>query len=871
VKSAARLIVLGLAGLCCEALFSGEKPAPPAAGARLLDTDSQWRMHVTWLPAAIRKESGDLEILRTMPVRLGKEVQQVETLASTPPPTEWTSPDFDDSDWPRMPGPFAFTKGYPFGEPRHWHEYGLLCLRGRFLVADPAKTGDLTLSVSYWGGVVVHLNGKEIARSDMPDGKLSADTPALDYPQEAYKDSTGAFFKNLSTTNDVDKKRMALRTRSTDNVKIPAAALRAGINTLCVEIHRAPMAEGYAKGPSIIGNHQGNWLMLGFLGMKLAAQSSAIVDADSKPGMKILCLNHLVDLYDMAGDIPNESQHPVSLVSPRNGFASGRAAVISSRDINGLSVVTDDLKHAGPGKPMPASAVQVRYENPDGYEEPSKGHYRNGKARRFDGLEESAPAAVIARKGTPGAIQPLWITVHVPANAAPGDYKGIIRVIAGAESAELPLRLSVADFPVPDPNEYASFIGLVQSPDSLALRYNVTPWSDRHCELVARSFRLLGLVGNDFLVIPLVINTTYGNRESMVRLLRQTDGSFKHDLGAAEKYVDLAIKNMGKPKLVCLCVWEPIDAYGNAGKDGKGCPMQVTVIEPDGKVGSMPVPEWGTPESPKFWKPVFDETIKMLAARGLDKTACLGTATQAPPGKPVTDDLDSVVPELLWYSVSHNYESKFRGKPTAAGVHVYALGATSDQVPARRYYGWNHQHLNPHYPRGRDMPVLGEGSPSGFFNLLLEAELVRDARGMGNLGADFWFVGNGGRSRIIRGNWCQLEIGGWTAGCILAAGTNGPVSSVRFEALREGVQEAETRIFMEKLLCDPPEKTGVAAELAERARKILDERARAVAYASASSGPEEGFFWWAQSSGDYRRRLYSVAAEMAKTAKSRTF
>jgi len=58
-----------------------------------------------------------------------------------------------------------------------------------------------------------------------------------------------------------------------------------------------------------------------------------------------------------------------------------------------------------------------------------------------------------------GQNQPIWILVHVPADATPGDYAGRIRLEAEGFSAEVPLRLHVWDFALPARSHLTSAFG----------------------------------------------------------------------------------------------------------------------------------------------------------------------------------------------------------------------------------------------------------------------------------------------------------------------------------------------------------------------------------------------------------------------------
>jgi len=72
-------------------------------------------------------------------------------------------------------------------------------------------------------------------------------------------------------------------------------------------------------------------------------------------------------------------------------------------------------------------------------------------------LYPSAPFAV-----APASNQPIWVEIHVPSDAAPGEYKGTIAVTAdGEKPLDVPVTLTVWDFVLPDrPTLKTNFGGL---------------------------------------------------------------------------------------------------------------------------------------------------------------------------------------------------------------------------------------------------------------------------------------------------------------------------------------------------------------------------------------------------------------------------
>ena len=150
-----------------------------------------------------------------------------------------------------------------------------------------------------------------------------------------------------------------------------------------------------------------------------------------------------------------------------------------------------------------------------------------------------------------------------------------------------------------------------------------------------------------------------------------------------------------------------------------------------------------------------------------------------------------------------------------------------------------------------------------------EMNTTGQQRGFSRVGGDFFAVlkdrrgrWRGGLSaRFPKTSWRNLDI----RTSVLAPGRNGPVATARFEMMREGLQESEARIFIEKALTDPAAKAKLGAALAQKCQEVLDERVRAIRQAAESWGTYMTWKWY--TSPDLRERsekLYAAAAEAAK-------
>jgi len=117
------------------------------------------------------------------------------------------------------------------------------------------------------------------------------------------------------------------------------------------------------------------------------------------------------------------------------------------------------------------------------------------------------------------------------------------------------------------------------------------------------------------------------------------------------------------------------------------------------------------------------------------------------------------------------------------------------------------------------------------FRMLMEADLASGHRGAGRIGADYWHMGlrsGSGGAGTFYARYPHSAIGqtGMASNCaaLLAPGPDGPVTTVRFENVREGIQNAEAVLFIQKALLG---KT-ITGPLAAKCWRVLDGRVHAM-------------------------------------------
>ncbi len=164
----------------------------------VLDDNSLWRHFAVSRCAFVRTVDGKLEPWDLTPLGIpagasgvwpGIAPKPAASTASSPlPPTDWAGVSLDDGAWPRVRLPLPIVAGEPM-PPRPQTRLGAtaaLLVRGKFEVKDPAQVKSCRLSLDYWGGVVVTVNGKEAVRRDVLGEKPDLLALAADFPDAAF-------------------------------------------------------------------------------------------------------------------------------------------------------------------------------------------------------------------------------------------------------------------------------------------------------------------------------------------------------------------------------------------------------------------------------------------------------------------------------------------------------------------------------------------------------------------------------------------------------------------------------------------------------------------------------------------------------------
>ncbi len=854
---------------------------PPAAGGELeaIDAATPWRVWLVHGPNLLR-EQGELKAQdrgRTIAFdpgatgeRQGDREKRLRSAFSPLPPTVWANPDSEVHHWPWYLPEELFDYLGDYGAAVEGHTWAtLLCLRTRFGVASPPQATDLDVTVACIGGAAVYVNGVEVGRGFLPAGEIHPLTPATDYPIRAYAMEDGSTpLPGLRRTSKPEAKwlgRYEQRIR-TFTVRIPCRALRKGANVLAVAIHRSAVA-----GPL---DRRTQWNHLGFRRIALTSASGAgvIPYAKALRGARVWsaapvdqvtadrCEESLIRRSMFKTFIwsrgmwvkgvqvgnPFDPLRPIRMAVPRNGVTSGQAVLSDLAGLRGVKAVVSPLRGPG-GAAISPDNVQVRCA------------VQHAAVHYCDVLVEHPPEGA---KTTP-----VWLIVRAARDQTPGWYTGSMKLSANGKSFDVPVQVLVTGYTLPAARDFASDIGVAHSPDTTAAHYKVKAWSDAHFRLMEPSMRMMGQLGNDVLHVPVITANHFNWKLPLVRFTKTPHG-LRPELTLLSRYLDLYAKHCAAPKAVCLYVWDTMCAKRVANSyEGRQipsrqytpkAPLTVQVVDPDGTTREVEAPHIGDPEGERFYKALIDGVRGILKQRRWpERSLMLGLGGDKRPSKEDADLIRQWAPKVRWDLLSH-----FSGDPgtifhkAGPGMEALAAGkmiAVGGLEVGVKEHPWTF--FGSALPAAKMAERLAR--PTEFMDLgtarwhwrddsppLVFRTLPMMWGNLGRIGLDFW----------ISDRDAPRNTSYFTASSALTApGPSGALSTVRFQMMREGVQDAELRFAILRA-CDklPPERrAGYHAQ--------LDELVRRIAWGRTYLSQHELAYNWP----DYAAKLQEAAADLA--------
>lgn len=764
------------------------------------------------------------------------------SIASPPPPADWMKPRFDDGDWLHQRNTYATDYGKEMSIRQ-------ACFRAWFKM-EKLEEANLSLDLVYRGGVRVFLNGQEINRAHLPEGDIHANTPAETYPISAYcrteeelsdeerqrykkaKPKSGGSCHSLryrylpgpweETVAQLRKKpgypsekawkRLNKeRNRVLKKLLLPRKLLKKGSNLLAIAVHRSdlhPIAGGIYHGGI-------RWPHARLISMQLKSSKTSTVSGLQRPkGMQVWVRDPGARTYNTDYLEPGAPVGTIRLVGGRGGTYSSQVSVGSDSKLSKVRLQAGGLAMRKGKGIIRAENVRIYPMIPrKGAEMAWGGTGRNGDINTRSTKENRVAAKRSGWKAPYGAYNPrhpkvdyfghigwsalskapteldlpagtsrsFWLSLNIPPAAQAGIYQGAVKVSAeGQEPVSIPIELEVTAWRLPDPQSFNTAVVAEQSPYGVAKHYQVPLWSDQHFELMEGSFYHLSRLGNRWLNIPVILNTEYGNGEdTMISWTRRADGSLAFDYSILDRYLNLAVKYWGKPKIVHFAVMHGPDSNTSEVivKDAKTAKKTKVQLSGLGVSEQLRVEYWGA-----FARSLCEHMRK----RGLETSMCWGYAwdSEADPGlKPL---LKRFAPAVHWARGGHFFlPDKY-----------YRITSTIYAGPAKgfRDRGWRRTDaINLINPRtyNKIINIMGDYPPF-MVRVWPDRTLAGGHQGIGRMGADYGTAyGDHFRAKAVAGP------PGFSIRNLYYFGKTGAETSARAEALLEGIQETEARIFLE--------------------------------------------------------------------------
>lgn len=143
------------------------------------------------------------------------------------------------------------------------------------------------------------------------------------------------------------------------------------------------------------------------------------------------------------------------------------------------------------------------------------------------------------------SVRPVWVTVEVPRDLPPGEYKCEVELVSESDGEVLKrigLTVRVGGNTLPRPMDYAFYLDMWQQPYAVSRYYGVEPWSAEHMRLLEPYADMLARVGQKTVSVILFYEPwgeqSHDKFEPMVQTVRRADGTWAYDYGVMDRYVE---------------------------------------------------------------------------------------------------------------------------------------------------------------------------------------------------------------------------------------------------------------------------------------------------------------------------------------------
>jgi len=204
----------------------------------------------------------------------------------------------------------------------------------------------------------------------------------------------------------------------------------------------------------------------------------------------------------------------------------------------------------------------------------------------------------------------IWISIAIPSETKPGMYSGTISVTTERDKpVEFPFDIEVLSRELPPPTEWSFHLDLWQNPYAVSRYYNVDPWSAEHLEKMRPTIEMLANSGQKCITATISSKPwggqTYDPFETMIRKTRKPDGSWIYDYSAFDTWVEFSMECGISQQINCYSMvsWNKEYSYYDEAKN-----QEIVVLC---KPGDLVYEE--------IWGPFLKDFNKHLKLKGWDQ------------------------------------------------------------------------------------------------------------------------------------------------------------------------------------------------------------------------------------------------------------
>ncbi|MFA6643834.1 MAG: glycoside hydrolase domain-containing protein [Bacteroidales bacterium] len=376
-------------------------------------------------------------------------------------------------------------------------------------------------------------------------------------------------------------------------------------------------------------------------------------------------------------------------------------------------------------------------------------------------------------------VRPVWLTIDIPSDAVAGNYKGKLNLYAERKFVEdFEIKVEVVNQLLPEPSEWVYHLDLWQHPSAVARVHNLELWSDAHFEKMRPIMKMLADAGQK--VITATLNKDPWNHQSfdayadMIIWTKNEDQSWSFDYTVFDKWVEFMM-DLGVTDMIncySLLTWNNQVHYNDMEK------KELVTLELKAQ----------SDEYAEFWTVFLKDFTRHLKAKGWLEITNIAMDERSPADmQAALKVLETAAPEL-GISLADNHKS-YKQYP---GIKDISVGANSvvdkEDIITRRAEGLN-----------TTWYVCCADPFANMFTFSAPAEAVY--AGWHTVAADL-----DGMLRWAYNSWVENPLTDsryktWPAGDTYMVYPDAR-SSIRFERLIEGIQDAEKIRILRKQYSD---------------------------------------------------------------------